>query len=128
MIQIPLGLRHNIIIHQNQKDVLANSYLLKLVFWVKYGIRIWRSIGMLEMLDNSGILTAPGAGAVFLVVALICVMLFRKMAKAGTADKKPGNELNTGVSVPSQADEIKNTNSVIAAITAAVNEYRKSNL
>lgn len=78
------------------------------------------------MLEQSGILAAPGMGTVFLVFVLLCYLTINKIIKA----RKKNNDVNmlpVNVSDSSSAAGADNTAGVVAAIAAAVNEYRKRN-
>ena len=81
---------------------------------------------MLEMLEQSGILTAPGSGIVFLIVVLLCFLIVRKV-KDNRKINKETDMLPAAVPVPIQTGEVKATAAVTAAIVAAVTEYRKYN-
>ena len=78
------------------------------------------------MLEQSEILTAPGMGSVFLVLVLFCYLIVSKIIKA-KRNSNDANALQIGVSTPSQAAGVSNAKGVVAAITAAVTEYRKYN-
>ena len=83
---------------------------------------------ILDMLEQSGVLTLLGMGVVFgfLVIVVICVSAMGKVVHALGADKDVGAP-QTAVSPSSQAGGAAKNTGVIAAITAAVNEYRKNN-
>jgi oxaloacetate decarboxylase gamma subunit len=82
---------------------------------------------IVEMLEQSGVLTLLGMGIVFLflVILIICVSLAGKFIQAIEADK----DLRQPVKAPSDGPApAGNANGVVtAAISAAVTEYRKSN-
>jgi oxaloacetate decarboxylase gamma subunit len=77
-----------------------------------------------EMLGQSGVLTLLGMGIVFsfLIILIVCVTLVGKFILAIGADKDLGQ--------PPKAPAGKapaGNGAVTAAISAAVNEYRKTN-
>jgi oxaloacetate decarboxylase gamma subunit len=75
---------------------------------------------ILEMLEQSGILTLLGIGVVFgfLIIMVIVISRVGKLFHVQEADKNTTIENRTGPS---------NNAPIIAAIAAAVGEYRKSN-
>ena len=75
---------------------------------------------ILEMLEQSGILTLLGIGVVFgfLIIMVIVISRVGKLFHVQEADKNTAIENRTAPS---------NNAAIIAAITAAVGEYRKSN-
>jgi oxaloacetate decarboxylase gamma subunit len=80
---------------------------------------------IIEMLEQSGVLTLLGMGIVFsfLVILIICVTLVGKFIHAIGADKdlqQPPKAAGGGASAG-------NAGAVTAAISAAVSEYRKTN-
>jgi oxaloacetate decarboxylase gamma subunit len=81
---------------------------------------------ILEMLEQSGVLTLLGMGVVFgfLAIMIICVTLTGKLIHAVGADRDvtPGR---APVSVP--AGKPADAGAITAAITAAVAEYQKNN-
>jgi oxaloacetate decarboxylase gamma subunit len=81
---------------------------------------------IVEMLEQSGVLTLLGMGIVFsfLVILIICVTLMGKVVHALGADKDVTQGAKPAVS--SGASTAAKTAAVTAAITAAVTEYRKS--
>jgi oxaloacetate decarboxylase gamma subunit len=80
---------------------------------------------IVEMLGQSSVLTLLGMGIVFsfLIIMVICVTMVGKVIHALGADKDvmikpaPAGTVNAGNAA----------GAVTAAITAAVNEYRKTN-
>ena len=78
------------------------------------------------MLEQSGILTAPGMGTVLLFLVLFCYLIMSKIIKA-IKKNNDATTLQANISPPSQAAGVYNATGVAAAITAAVNEYRKYN-
>ena len=83
---------------------------------------------ILEMLEQSGVLTLLGMGVVFgfLVIVVICVSAMGKIVHALGADKDVGAP-QAAVSPPPQTGGAAKNTGVVAAITAAVDEYRKDN-
>jgi Na+-transporting methylmalonyl-CoA/oxaloacetate decarboxylase gamma subunit len=77
------------------------------------------------MLEQSGILAAPGMGSVFLVVVLFCFIIVKKIITA-RGMIKDADTLPAELSSPSPAAEVNIAPGVVAAIVAAVTEYRKS--
>jgi oxaloacetate decarboxylase gamma subunit len=77
---------------------------------------------ILEMLEQSGVLTLLGMGIVFgfLVILVISVSLMGKIIQALGAGK---NEIPSSMAV---AGTTAKSTAVTAAITAAVSEYRKN--
>jgi oxaloacetate decarboxylase gamma subunit len=77
-----------------------------------------------DMLGQSGVLTLLGMGIVFsfLILLIICVSLMGKIIHALGADKDVAAPAAGTVSSGGAK-----TTAVAAAITAAVNEYRKTN-
>ena len=84
---------------------------------------------MAEMFGQNGFMTAlvVGIAVVFLLVMVSRVSAKSKSAKA---DKDEGvtKAIEPEAESPSQAAESTNNPGVVAAITAAVNEYRKNNI
>ncbi|GHV96589.1 hypothetical protein AGMMS50293_29090 [Spirochaetia bacterium] len=78
---------------------------------------------IVEMLEQSGILTLLGMGIVFsfLIILIISITLVGKLIHALGVDKD--------VSAPTKSAPASGGNNaaVTAAITAAVNEYQKTN-
>ena len=77
---------------------------------------------ILEMLEQSGVLTLLGMGVVFsfLIIMVICVSIMGKILhSAGSKEDVPGGASGSSGQV--------NKTAVAAAITAAVNEYQKEN-
>ncbi|MDR1174930.1 MAG: OadG family protein [Treponema sp.] len=79
---------------------------------------------IVEMLGQSGVLTLLGMGIVFgfLLILIICVTLIGRLIQAIGTDKDSGT--------PAQAvapSGSANNGAVTAAISAAVDEYRKKN-
>jgi oxaloacetate decarboxylase gamma subunit len=82
------------------------------------------------MLEQSGVLTLLGMGIVFsfLVIMIIAISQTGKLIHFLGLDKDvQGAPSNTAGAGPVQAQEGNNNAAVTAAITAAVNEYRKTN-
>ena len=81
---------------------------------------------ILEMLEQSGVLTLLGMGIVFsfLVILVLCVAAMGKIVHALGADKDVA-KLEAGNSA--QSSSPAKSSAITAAITAAVNEYRKEN-
>jgi oxaloacetate decarboxylase gamma subunit len=82
---------------------------------------------IVEMLGQSGVLTLLGMGIVFgfLVVMVITITLAGKIIHALGLDKDAGSVgAKAGPAVPANTG---NKAQVTAAISAAVNEYRKTN-
>ena len=81
-----------------------------------------------EMLGQSGILTVLGMGVVFVFLAIMifCVSVMGKIA----GDRKAGMDGNgSSEGVPfSRTGKPANNAAEVAAITAAVNNYRNENL
>ena len=78
------------------------------------------------MLEQSGILSAPGMGSVFLFLVFFCFLIVNKILKI-RKENKDATALHSEAFSSSQAAEAKNAAGVVAAITAAVTEYRKRN-
>jgi oxaloacetate decarboxylase gamma subunit len=82
---------------------------------------------IVEMLEQSGILTLLGMGVVFgfLVIMVICISLAGKIIHAlgadGDASRPPAKAAG---SAPGAGT---NNGALTAAISAAVNEYQKNN-
>ncbi|MDR2404075.1 MAG: OadG family protein [Spirochaetaceae bacterium] len=83
---------------------------------------------IIEMLEQSGALTLLGMGVVFsfLIIMIVCVSLVGKLIHAMGLDKDVGAPVNAGV-LPAGSVNKADNGAVTAAITAAVNEYRKTN-
>jgi oxaloacetate decarboxylase gamma subunit len=81
---------------------------------------------IVEMLEQSGVLTLLGMGVVFgfLVILIVCISLVGKLIHAMGLDRDAGAPANAGVLPSGPANK---AGDVTAAITAAVNEYRKTN-
>jgi len=79
---------------------------------------------ILEMLGQSGILTLFGIGVVFafLIIMVIVISQAGKIFRAADSDKPAADKPVYGSSPVTS-----NSAPVIAAITVAVGEYRKSN-
>ena len=75
---------------------------------------------ILEMLEQSGILTLLGIGVVFgfLIIMVIVISQVGKLFRTEKAGEIAAVEIKAGPS---------NNDPIIAAIVAAVGEYRKSN-
>ncbi|MDR0495867.1 MAG: OadG family protein [Treponema sp.] len=80
---------------------------------------------IVEMLDQSGVLTLLGMGIVFgfLVIMVITITLAGKIIHALGLDRDTVG-LKTS---PAVSANMGNKGQVTAAISAAVNEYRKTN-
>ena len=78
---------------------------------------------IIEMLEQSGVLTILGMAVVFafLWIMIICVSFTGKLVKAFGLDKEKGGEN----SQETEGTSGKATTGVIAAISAAVSEFRK---
>jgi len=85
---------------------------------------------ILEMLEQSAILTVLGVGIVFsfLIIMIICVTMMGKIIRYLESGKNiQDQEAATQESATAaQAVNKVENGPIIAAITAAVNEYRKS--
>jgi oxaloacetate decarboxylase gamma subunit len=82
------------------------------------------------MLEQSGVLTLLGMGIVvgFLAIVILCITLVGKIIHALGLDKDAGAPVKTGLSPAGSASAAgNNAGAVTAAISAAVNEYRKTN-
>ena len=81
---------------------------------------------ILEMLEQSGVLAVLGMSMVFgfLVIMIIAITVVGKIMQASGAGKDVPAPVRAAVTTPAAAG---NDASVTAAISAAVNEYRKSN-
>lgn len=81
---------------------------------------------IVEMLEQSSVLTLLGMGIVFgfLVILIITVSLMGKLIQALGWDKDVGQ---TEKPPASRASPAAKTGAITAAITAAVAEYRKTN-
>ena len=80
----------------------------------------------MPMLEQNGILAVPGMGTVFLIVALICFLVIKKIVNARRVSNGT-DTLQANGSVPSQTGGANKAAAVTAAIVAAVTEYRKYN-
>ena len=83
---------------------------------------------IVQMLEQSGVLTLLGMGIVFgfLVIMVICVSVMGKVIHAlGINNGANTSGISTQTSI--QASTTDKSTAVTAAITAAVNEYRKDN-
>ena len=81
-----------------------------------------------EMLAQSGILTVLGMGVVFafLIIMVIVITYAGKLINANSPDKDTtGLAVQTGSSVNEAGAD--NSSRVIAAISAAISEHRKTN-
>ena len=80
---------------------------------------------ILEMLEQSAILTVLGVGVVFsfLLIMIICVSLMGKII--GYLESGKNNQAQESTTATQAVNEVENGR-IIAAITAAVTEYRKS--
>ena len=79
---------------------------------------------IMEMLAQSGVMTLLGVGTVFifLILMIISVMLMGKIVHAFGLNKDV--KTPAAADIPAKNDTAKQAGTV-AAITAAVNEYRK---
>jgi oxaloacetate decarboxylase gamma subunit len=84
---------------------------------------------IVEMLEQSGVLTLLGMSIVFgfLIVLIISITLAGKLIHALGLDKDVGGPAGTGGGVGKVPAKAATNTAVAAAITAAVNEYRKTN-
>jgi oxaloacetate decarboxylase gamma subunit len=84
---------------------------------------------IVEMLEQSGVLTLLGMGVVFsfLVVLIICISLAGKFIHALGVDKDVLPLAAAAPRASAGSSNAGNGPAVTAAITAAVNEYRKTN-
>ena len=80
-----------------------------------------------QMLDQSWVLTLLGMGVVFsfLIILVICVSIMGRIIRALGLNKDVG--LPAAGAPAAQVGGTSKTGPVIAAITTAVNEYRKDN-
>jgi len=78
------------------------------------------------MMELNGIFETPGMGSLLLVFVFFCYLIVSKIFNARKKNNEP-TELQAEGDGSSQAAGAKNTKAVIAAITAAVTEYRKYN-
>ena len=85
---------------------------------------------ILEMLEQSAILTVLGVGIVFsfLIIMIICVTLMGKIIRTLESGKNNQDQeaATQEAAIAAQAVKKVENGPIIAAITAAVNEYRKS--
>ena len=81
---------------------------------------------IMDMLGQSGILAVFGMGVVFgfLIIMIITITVVGKIIHALGADKDVTAPAKAATAAPAASG---NDASVTAAISAAVNEYRKSN-
>jgi oxaloacetate decarboxylase gamma subunit len=84
---------------------------------------------IIEMLGQSGILSILGMGVVFgfLVIMIICVSLSGKLIHALGLDKDVLPSAPAATAAPAAAAVTTINEAEIAAISAAVSEYRKIN-
>ncbi|MDR2071405.1 MAG: OadG family protein [Treponema sp.] len=84
---------------------------------------------IVEMLEQSGVLTLLGMSIVFgfLIILIIAVTLAGKIIHALGWDKDAGGTAGTGAAAGKAPAKAAAKTAVAAAITAAVNEYRKTN-
>jgi oxaloacetate decarboxylase gamma subunit len=82
---------------------------------------------IVEMLEQSSVLTLLGMGIVFsfLVILVVCVSVMGRIARTLGAGKDAGVSPAPGGS--SGSNGAAKATAVAAAITAAVNEYQKNN-
>jgi len=80
---------------------------------------------IMEMLEQSAILTVLGVGVVFsfLILMIICITLVGKIFHALESRKNVNSQEKTTADIAVNNEE---NNPHIAAIIAAINEYRKS--
>ena len=78
---------------------------------------------IIEMLEQSGVLTILGMAVVFafLWIMIICVSFTGKLVKAFGLDREKGQENNQRI----EGTSGNPAPGVVAAITAAVSEFRK---
>ena len=83
---------------------------------------------ILEMLEQSGILTFFGIGVVFafLITMVIIISLAGNAFRAADSDKVTADKLAAEKLVYGSSPVTTNSAPIIAAITAAVGAYRKS--
>ena len=85
---------------------------------------------ILEMLEQSAILTVLGVGVVFsfLLIMIICVTLMGKIIRTLESGKNNQDQEAATQELATTAQAVNKVENgpIIAAITAAVNEYRKS--
>jgi len=85
---------------------------------------------ILEMIEQSAILTVLGVGIVFafLLIMIICVTLMGKIIRFLESGKNIQDQETTTQEEATAAQSVKivENGPIIAAITAAVTEYRKS--
>jgi oxaloacetate decarboxylase gamma subunit len=81
---------------------------------------------IVEMLEQSGVLTLLGMGVVFgfLVILIVCISLVGRLIHAMGLDR--GSPANAGLP-PAGPAKKAGDGAVTAAITAAVDQYRKTN-
>ena len=84
---------------------------------------------ILEMLEQSGILTLFGIGVVFvfLIIMVIVISQAGKAFRAADSDKAAADKAAASKLAYGNMAVTSNSAPVIAAITAAVGAYRKSN-
>ena len=80
---------------------------------------------ILEMLEQSAVLTVLGVGVVFsfLILLIICISFLGKIFHALESRKNVSSQGGTTADIAVKKEE---NNPHIAAIIAAINEYRKS--
>lgn len=76
----------------------------------------------MEMLQQSGIFYQPGLGAVLLLLVAIIIICFQAIKRPAAAESQDNAAADGSVLSARTA----NNDPIIAAITAAVNEYQKS--
>ena len=78
-----------------------------------------------EMFGQSGVLALLGMGIVFsfLIILIVCMTLMAKLIRAFGWDA----DVQAPKHAPAVAGGATNDAAVVAAVTAAVNEYRKTN-
>ena len=82
---------------------------------------------IIEMLEQSGILTLLGMGIVFLFLIIMVFIIggFGKIISTRILDKNGAIPAGSNLPVPS---DMVNKPEIVAAISAAVIEYRKNNI
>lgn len=82
-----------------------------------------------EMLGQSGVLTLLGMGIVFgfLVIMIITITIMGKIVHAVGADKDAGAPAIAAAPVQAAGSRTADNGAITAAISVAVNEYRKNN-
>ncbi|MDR1858022.1 MAG: OadG family protein [Treponema sp.] len=83
---------------------------------------------IMEMLGQSGVLTVLGMGIVFgfLIILIIAITVVGKVIQSLTKDQPAVTSAGAAPVASSSGAASGNNASVTAAISAAVNEYRKA--